>query len=307
MEKTTIEFLLNKVLTDQVAPGDQRARKLINRITEDLFATITELQVTPDEFWAAAKWLEQLGQSGQVGLITAGLGLDRLIDVLEDDRDQRNGLPQGTPRAIEGPLFVPGAPSSDHEARLNEPGDAGEPMVMEGVILSADGKPIPGALIDVWHANDKGRYSHFDPDQKDYHLRRKIVADAQGRYRFGSVIPPGYAIPPNSPTSQLFALLGRHGNRPAHVHFLVSAPGHRALTTQINLPGDPYLDDDFAYATRQELVVTLEDASAAQAAEYATLGITSAFKRIRFDFSLQPSLHAEDAQHLGRNERVAPH
>lgn len=303
MTDLTASQLLDKVLTDHTSTGDERVRAIVNRVTSDLFRTMTEFDVKPDEFWAAAQWITELGRSGQVGLITAGLGFDRLLDILQDDEDRRAGLPTGTPRAIEGPLFVAGAPSFDREARLDDEGDPGEPMVMEGVVRDAAGDPIANAVIDVWHANEKGRYSGFDPDQAAYHLRRKIVADAHGRYRFRSVIPPGYSIPPNSPTAQLFSLLGRHGNRPAHIHFLISAQGHRALTTQVNLPGDPFLQDDFAYATRNELVVNVENVS--ESVGYESLGLKGPFKRVRFDFKLQPAQSAHEAAHLSRIERLA--
>ncbi|MES2509749.1 MAG: dioxygenase [Pseudomonadota bacterium] len=303
MSELNAKQLLEKVVTDRVAPGNDRVRDITNRITTDLYKTLTDFDVKPDEFWAAIKWLGDLGQSGQIGLITAGLGFDRLIDMLQDAADQRAGLPTGTPRAIEGPLFIAGAPLSEHEARLDDEGEIGEPMVMEGTIRDINGKPVPNAVVDVWHANDKGRYSSFDPDQEPFHLRRKIKADKSGNYRFRSVLPPGYSIPPDSPTSQLFTALGRHGNRPAHIHFLVSAAGHRALTTQVNLPGDPFLDDDFAYATRDELVVSVD--TAANASGYESLGMKAPFKRVKFDFKLQPAQSTEEAEHLGRAERVA--
>jgi catechol 1,2-dioxygenase len=174
---------------------------------------------------------------------------------------------------------------------------------MEGVVRDTRGNPIANAVIDVWHSNEKGRYASFDPDQAPFHLRRKINADQNGRYRFRSVIPPGYSIPPSSPTSQLFAQLGRHGNRPAHIHFLISAPGFRALTTQVNLPGDPFLDDDFAYATRDELVVKVDDVSAGVG--YESLGFEGAFKRVHFDFKLQAAASKRDEAHLSRAERVS--
>jgi len=146
----------------------------------------------------------------------------------------------------------------------------GEVLVVVGRVLATDGRPVAGAIVDVWHANEHGRYSHFDPEQPEYALRRRIETDAQGRYRFRSFLPPGYAIPPDSPTSELFAALGRHGNRPAHIHFLVAAPGLRTLTTQINIPGDTFIDDDFAFATRDGLVVDLERNTAP--AVYESLG-----------------------------------
>lgn len=297
-----VRALLDKVLTDRVGPGNERARAIINRITSDLYRTIEELDVRPDEFWTAANWLQRLGASGQVGLITAGLGFDRLIDIRLDQADRAAGRASGTPRAIEGPLYVQGAPESNYEARLDEPQDHGDALLVEGTVRDVDGKPLGGAIVEVWHANEKGRYSSFDPDQAPYHLRRRIVADANGRYRFRSVIPPGYAIPPNSPTSELFQALGRHGNRPAHIHYLASVPGYRTLTTQVNLPGDPFLDDDFAYATRDELVLSLEDVSST--AGYESLGFTGTFKRARFDIVLLPAETDDESGHVARLQRA---
>ena len=245
MSELSQDQLLNLVNSKQIAPGSDRVRALTQRIVSDLFHTIDEMDVTPDEFWATVDWLGRLGSSGQLGLITAGLGFDRLLDIRSDEADARAGRAGGTPRAIEGPLFVAGAPLSQAEVRLDEGEPQGEVFVMEGRVLDLDGQPLPHALIDVWHANVQGGYSHFFPGMKPYELRRRIEADDQGRYRFRSYLPPGYAIPPNSPTSALFAALGRHGNRPAHIHFLVAAPGMRTLTTQVNIPGDTYIGGFF--------------------------------------------------------------
>ncbi|WP_420477153.1 dioxygenase [Noviherbaspirillum sp. ST9] len=294
--------LLRRVTEARVKEGNERTRAITKRIVTDLFRTIEDFDVKPEEFWAAMQWLSRLGASGQVGLITAGLGFDRLLDILEDEADARAGLAAGTPRAIEGPLYVPGAPQSTYEARLDNGSMPGKVYVMEGTIRDTCGKPLPGAIIDVWHANEKGAYSHFDPSQAAFNLRRRIVADDQGRYRFRSVLPPGYAIPPASPTSELFDLLGRHGNRPAHIHFLVSAGGKRTLTTQVNIPGDTFIDDDFAFATRDGLVVTMEDVPAQGG--YESLGIDTPFTRIRFDFVLQPAVGERDTLHMGRYERA---
>lgn len=266
--------------------GDERVRAITARIVGDLFRTIDEFDVQPDEFWNAVKWLTRLGQADMIGLITAGLGFDRLLDIRLDEADQAAERAAGTPRAIEGPLYVPGAPQSEKEVRLdagNE--DKGAPFVMEGQVLDTEGRPVPHALVDVWHCNEFGRYSHFDPSQPDYNLRRRIQADEAGRYRFRSFLPPGYAIPPASPVAELFELLGRHGNRPAHIHFLVSGEGKRALTTQVNIPGDTFIDDDFAFATRDGLVVELEQVQ--DPAGYESLGLTGAFTRVQFDFHLQ--------------------
>ena len=294
--------LLELVNTKQIADGNPRVRALTQRIVTDLFKAIDEMDVTPDEFWKAVDWLTRLGQTGQVGLITAGLGFDRLIDIRLDEADEKAGRAAGTPRAIEGPLFVAGAPTTKVETRLDEGEPMGELFVMEGQVLDTDGQPVANAMMDVWHANEVGGYSHFFPGMKPYELRRRIETDAQGHYRFRSYLPPGYGIPPNSPTAELFEALGRHGKRPAHIHFLVVAPGLRTLTTQVNIPGDTYIDDDFAFATRDGLIIELEKDVAP--AGYESLGITAPFTRSRFNFVMQKALNEDETSPAARMARV---
>ncbi|NMM80926.1 catechol 1,2-dioxygenase [Acidovorax sp. SRB_14] len=303
MAEFTKEQLLERVNTNHGAEGNARVRAITERIVTDLFHTIDELDVTADEFWKSIAWLTRMGQTGQFGLLTAGLGFDRLLDIRQDEADQKAGRAGGTPRAIEGPLFVAGAPLSQHEVRLDEGEPEGEVFVMEGQVLDLEGQPVAGALIDVWHANTQGGYSHFFPGMKPYELRRRIQADAQGHYRFRSYLPPGYAIPPGSPIAELFTALGRHGNRPAHIHFLVAAPGLRTLTTQVNIPGDTYIDDDFAFATRDGLIVELEKNVAPVG--YESLGVTAPFTRSRFNFVMQKAVNENEALPLTRMERVA--
>jgi catechol 1,2-dioxygenase len=294
--------LLDRVNNSRIAEGNPRVQQVVARILGDLFRAIDDLDVSADEFWAGVDWLTRLGQSGQAGLITAGVGFDRLLDIRADEADQRAGRTGGTPRAIEGPLYIAGAPLSKYETRLDEGAPRGELFVMEGRVLDPAGKPVADAIVDVWHANEKGRYSHFDPEQAEYALRRRIKTDAQGRYRFRSFLPPGYAIPPSGPTAELFAALGRHGHRPAHIHFLVAAPGLRLLTTQVNVPGDTYIDDDFAFATRDGLVLGLE--KNVPPAGYESLGITAAFTRSRFDFVMQPAIDESESAPVARMARA---
>ena len=180
MSELTQAQLLELVNTKKMAPGNARVRQLTERIVTDLFKTIDELDVTPDEFWAATGWLTRLGAAGQTGLITAGLGFDRLLDIRADEADAKAGRTGGTPRAIEGPLFVAGAPMSQVEVRLDEGEPKGEVFVMEGQVLDLNGQPVPHATVDVWHANEQGGYSHFFPGMKPHELRRRIETDAKG-------------------------------------------------------------------------------------------------------------------------------
>jgi len=275
---------------DQAA-GNPRMKAVVHRVLTDSIKIIEDLQITPEEFWKAVNYFNELGSRQEAGLVVAGLGLEHYLDILMDAEDAQAGHVGGTPRTIEGPLYVAGAPISEHYARLDDGQDPGTVLFMTGQVRDTAGGPLANAVVDVWHANTGGTYSYFDPSQSEFNLRRRILTDAEGRYRFQSIVPSGYGCPPDGPTQQLLDELGRHGQRPAHIHFFISASGHRHLTTQINLAGDQYLHDDFAYATRDELIAEIrftEDANGRRA-------------DIQFDFVLQPTAADKDEV---RPERV---
>ena len=283
MNRLVIDALLGKINACAASEGNARTKVVVNRIVRDLFYTIEDLDVTPDEFWTALNYLADAGKSGELGLLAAGLGLEHFLDLRLDEAEVNAGLEGGTPRTIEGPLYVAGAPESKGHARLDDGNDPGEPLLMRGRVLSEDGKPLADALVEVWHANHLGNYSFFDKSQSPFNLRRTIRTDADGNYSFRSVVPVGYSVPPAGMAQQLLDLLGRHGHPPAHIHFFVSAPGYRKLTTQINIDGDPYLWDDFAFATRDGLVPEVKKAEGTAGRQY---GIDGRFALIDFDFTL---------------------
>ncbi|EKS9914389.1 catechol 1,2-dioxygenase [Burkholderia multivorans] len=279
--------------------GNARFRQIVHRLLSDLFKAIDDLDITPDEVWAGVNYLNKLGQDGEAALLAAGIGLEKYLDIRMDAADRAAGLDGGTPRTIEGPLYVAGAPVRDGVAKidLDDDADAG-PLVIRGTVTGTDGKPLAGALVECWHANSKGFYSHFDPTgaQTAFNLRGAVRTDADGKYEFRTLMPVGYGCPPQGATQQLLNGLGRHGNRPAHVHFFVSGDGHRKLTTQFNIEGDPLIWDDFAYATREELIPHVVDKTGG-----AALGMKSdAYKEIEFDIVLTPLLDGRDNQVVHR-------
>jgi len=267
--------------------GNPRLKQIVLRILQDSARLIEDLAISDDEFWQAVDYLNRLGSRQEAGLLMAGLGLEHFLDLLSDARDSLAGHGGGTPRTIEGPLYVAGAPLCEGEAQLDDGRDPGQPMQLEGQVRGLDGQPLAGAIVDVWHANTQGLYSYFDTSQSAYNLRRRIRTDAQGRYRARSIVPSGYGCPADGPTQACLDQLGRHGQRPAHIHFFITAPGHRHLTTQINLAGDEYLWDDFAHATRDGLVGEVEQ-------------LDGGVARVVFDFCLQPAVHANDEQRSQR-------
>lgn len=295
MPEYTVDSLLHVVNSAYTRPGDARVRAIAERMIGDFYRTIEDFNVTHDEMWAFLRWANELGKANQAGLLAAGIGIERLLDIMADQAEAKAGADPHTPRAIEGPLYVPGAPLSKGEARLDDGSETGTVLIMEGVVKDHAGKPVPGAIVDVWQANQQGTYSIIDPTQTPYNYRRRIEADAEGRYRFRSLVPPGYAVPPDSPTQVVLDKLGRHGNRPAHIHFMVSAPGQETLTTQVNMPNDKFLNDDFAFATREDLIVTLKPVD--DPAEIARFGLSAPFAHVNFDFTLPEAKEAPHELH----------
>ncbi|MFG1318348.1 catechol 1,2-dioxygenase [Xanthobacter autotrophicus] len=285
MEKAAIDALLKEMQAPTRGEPTPRVKAIVDRIVRDLFYVIDEYDVEPSEFWSAVNYLTQAGRNDEYGLIAAGLGFERFLDVRLDAAEEAAGLTGGTPRTIEGPLYVAGAPLCKGEGRLDDGSEEGEILIMHGQVRDTDGRPVAGAHVEVWHANTRGNYSFFDKSQSPFNLRRTIETDAEGRYRFRTTMPSGYAVPPDGSTDTLLKQLGRHGHRPAHIHFFVSAPGYRKLTTQINIDGDPYLHDDFAFATRDGLIPAVERNQDPDA--IAEAGLNAPFARIAFDFELR--------------------
>ncbi|MBN3826994.1 catechol 1,2-dioxygenase [Burkholderia sp. Ac-20384] len=289
---------------DSAKGGNARTQQVVLRLLGDLFKAIDDLDITPDEVWAGVNYLNKLGQDGEAALLAAGLGLEKFLDIRMDAADKAVGLDGGTPRTIEGPLYVAGAPVRDGVSKIDLDADDGAgPLVIHGTVTGLDGKPIAGALVECWHANSHGFYSHFDPTgkQSDFNLRGAVKTGADGKYEFRTLMPVGYGCPPHGATQQLLNGLGRHGNRPAHVHFFVDSNDHRKLTTQFNIDGDPLIWDDFAYATREELIPPVVDKTGGTA-----LGMKAdAYQDIEFNFVLTPLVQGKDNQVVHRLRAAA--
>lgn len=201
MNAQQIDALLDRFETTGVTgPGHARVKTVVRRLLRDLMLAMEDLDIQPEEFWAGLNYLGQAGARGELGLIVPGIGLEHFIDLRMDEAEARAGLKGGTPRTIEGPLYVAGAPVCQGEARMDDGMLPGEVVVMSGVVRGADGKPMAGAKVEAWHANHLGNYSYFDTTQSAFNLRRTIVTDANGRYKFRSIMPLGYSVPPGGST-----------------------------------------------------------------------------------------------------------
>lgn len=287
MNRQEIETLVKKMNVETATgPVDPRVQQVVVRLLSDLFQAIEDLDISQTELWKGLEYLTDTGKANELGLLAAGLGLEHYLDLRADEQDAKAGITGGTPRTIEGPLYVAGAPESVGFARMDDgsESDTLDTLFIEGTVTNAAGELIEGAKVEIWHANGLGNYSFFDKTQTDFNLRRTVLADQDGHYLAQTTMPVGYGCPPEGPTQALLNKLGRHGNRPSHVHYFVSAPGYRKLTTQFNIEGDQYLWDDFAFATRDGLVATAVDVT--DEAEIARRGVNKPFKHIQFNIEL---------------------
>lgn len=281
-----VQKLLDRAAGVQTEGGDPRLKAILRDIIEASAEIIVKHDVSESEFWSAVGFLQN--GAPELGLIVPGVGLEHFLDLYMDAKDAEAGLTGGTPRTIEGPLYVSGAPLVEGEVNLSKDEDETGSLYMNGQVTGPDGEPAKDAVVHVWHANSQGWYSHFDPtrEQTPFNNRARIKLGPDGKYSFRSKMPNGYSVPPGGASDTLMRAVGRHGNRPAHVHFFIEAPGYRALTTQINFGDDPFAADDFAFGTREGLLpVPQRQGDAAY---------------IAFDFRLQRAAEAADQRFSSR-------
>ena len=274
-----------EVVNARMGPGiDPRLREVMAVVVKHLHAAVKEIEPTHEEWRAAVDFLTAVGQMctdwrQELILLSDVLGVSMLVDAVNHRR------PSGaTENTILGPFHVPDAPRYEHGADICLDGK-GEPMVVRGRVLDTGGNPVPGALIDVWQTNDDGFY---DVQQKgvqpDWNLRGVFTADEAGVYWFRSVKPRYYPIPDDGPVGKLLRLLGRHPNRAAHVHFIVTAPGYDPVITHIFTPDCQYLAEDAVFGVKESLIADfrrVEDAN-----QVAALGLAGPFWSVEWDFTL---------------------
>lgn len=130
-------------------------------------------------------------------------------------------------------------------------------ICLYGRVLDAAGQPIPNASLEIWQADEEGCYDmqRNDPSQMD--LRGRFYADAEGRYHLRTITPQGYSIPMDGPVGNMVHAQGRHGYRPAHIHFLVGAPGYREVVTALYMAGDEHIETDTVFGVSESLVVAV--------------------------------------------------
>ncbi|MCB1330464.1 MAG: intradiol ring-cleavage dioxygenase, partial [Maritimibacter sp.] len=243
----------DQVLARLAPDVDPRFRQIMESAVRHLHAFVKEVEPTMAEWEQAIGFLTATGQicddKRQEWILASDtLGVSMLVDAINHRR------PGGaTENTVLGPFHVSGAPARENGASICLDGK-GKPCIVRGRVLDEDGNPIPGAKIDVWQTNDDGFYDVQQPgEQPDMNMRGLFTAQADGSYEFTTVKPLPYSIPTDGPVGLLLNAMGRHAMRPAHIHYIVQAPGYETLVTHIFPEGDPYLDSDAVFGVKESL------------------------------------------------------
>ncbi|MDJ1016500.1 MAG: intradiol ring-cleavage dioxygenase [Paracoccaceae bacterium] len=248
-----------EVVISRIAEStDPRLSEVVAAITRHMHAAVKEIEPTQEEWFKAIQFLTQTGHKSddwrqEFILLSDIFGVSMLVDAINNRKP--SGASEST---VLGPFHIPDVPELPMGANICLDGK-GHPMLIKGRILSTDGSPISGAKIDVWQTNDDGFY---DVQQKgiqpEFNLRGVFRTGDDGAYHFWGAKPRFYPIPDDGPVGKLLGALGRHPNRPAHLHYILEADGFETLVTHIFDPDDEYINSDAVFGVKESLLAKFD-------------------------------------------------
>lgn len=301
----TEDDITAEVLERLAGTADPRLRRVMLALVRHLHAFVREVELTEAEWFQAIEILTETGRlwcsdrRQEFILFSDTLGVSMVVDLLNHRK------PEGaTESTVFGPFHRQGAPEMPPGGNIAPLDHAAVPALIGGRVLDLDGRPIAGALLDVWQAQSNGLYDSQDAHVEGLHMRGRFRTDAEGRYLVRTVRPVHYPIPADGPVGQMLRATGGHPWRPAHIHFVVSAEGYEPVTTHIFDRGDEYLESDAVFAVKDSLICDFVRHDKADDAEAARLGIAPPFYAARFDFHLKQAEGA-GATVLDAQQRLA--
>lgn len=264
-----------------------RTREIFASLIKHLHGFVKEVELTEEEWFAAIQFLTATGKKcddkrQEFILLSDTLGVSMLVDAINHPKGGA-----GTESTVLGPFYVPGAPDIPHggDIRRRELAEA-DVCLVTGKVTDANGAPLAGATLDIWQTAANALYDVQDSDAPEWNLRGRLTTNNKGEYAVITETPVSYAVPTDGPVGQMLNAAGRHAFRPAHLHFIVDAPEHEALTTHIFVNGDEYLESDAVFATKASLVGDFQQSDNTELA--AEFSLETPFTHLEFDFGLMP-------------------
>jgi hydroxyquinol 1,2-dioxygenase len=253
MRNLTQDNITQAVIARMADTPDPRLKEIMTSLVQHLHAFAREVKLTESEWFRGIDFLTRVGhktddQRQEFILLSDTLGLSMLTVAMNNDK------PAGcTESTVFGPFYVEGAPNFDLGEDVAQ-GAAGVPCQVRGTVRGLDGEPVPGAEIHVWQADAEGKYDVQREGLPGPQARGVLHANGRGEYHFKSILAEAYPIPDDGPVGDMLRATKRHPWRPAHLHFMIKAPGYETLITHVFRDGDAYLDSDAVFGVRQSLV-----------------------------------------------------
>lgn len=285
MREYTPETITDVVIEQMATTPDARMKEVMESAVRHLHAFAREVNLTPAEWIKGIEFMTKVGQMctparQEFILLSDTVGLSALVNIMHDTTK----MEEATGASLLGPFFRENTPRFEKGEQIARIDKGGTEVAMFGRITNANGEPLPGAQVTVWQTAADGRYD-IQNSIEEIDCRGIFRADDNGNYLLRTVRPLGYFIPLDGPVGQMVMAQKRHGKRPAHIHFLISAPGYRELVTALYLAGDEHLEDDVVFGASRDLVAHVKESDPAS----PIAGLPS----IHFDFNLSRETEAD--------------
>jgi hydroxyquinol 1,2-dioxygenase len=262
---------------------DPRLREVMQSAIRHLHGFVSEVKPTGAEWFKAIEFLTAIGHKcddkrQEFILASDVMGVSMLVDDINNRR-----VEGATPSTVEGPFHIPDAPEVAHGASMA--GTApGIPCFVSGTVRGLDGRPVAGAILDLWQTDGEGLYEEQRRTAEPW-MRGIYRTLADGSYLIRTVAPISYTIPMDGPIGALMGRTDMSHMRPAHIHFAISAPGYHGVVTHLFQKGDEYIDNDVVYGVKAPLVVEFVKKPAGKASNGDT--VDTPFYEVRYDFVLE--------------------
>ncbi len=245
--------LTERVLDSFDGAPSTRYREVMRSLVAHLHSFISDVSLTQAEWERAVSFVTRLGQVSddkrqETILLSDVLGLSMLVIGINNPV-----AAPATESTVFGPFFVDHSPAYGNGEDISG-GAQGQPCFYSGTVRDVDGAPVSDALLEIWHSDEDGNYDVQYLDRQVVQGRGHLRTNAQGRFWFTSVLPEPYPIPQDGPVGDLLSAARRSPMRPAHVHFMIQAPGFATLVTHVFRDGDRYLGDDAVFGEKASLI-----------------------------------------------------
>ncbi len=253
----TVDSVTDAVIAQMADTPNPRLKQIMASLVTHMHDFARDVSLTPDEWLQAIGILTRVGQTctparQEFVLLSDVLGLSALVNLLHD----KSATEIGTESSLLGPFYQQNAPNYALGDSIAAKA-TGPELQMYGRVTDREGHPVPGASIQVWQTDSEGMYDLQLYKGAEMDMRGNFTADAEGRFHFRTVRPLGYLIPMDGPVGDLITAQQRHGCRPAHIHFLIGAPGYRELVTALYLGADQYIASDTVFGVSRSLVIDI--------------------------------------------------